>query len=111
MLAGAHSFVYKKSDSRYLLHVIRGTLDGHCIYPGPGDDIITKAQFSEFEISIMRLVCQGKSRSEIAYAVAMSESRVKLLVTGILNKTGFENIRKFSVYAVAHGFIVPDQNK
>jgi DNA-binding NarL/FixJ family response regulator len=109
--AGAHSFVYKNSDSRYLLHVIRDTLNGNGIYPGPGDEFIVKAKFSEIEIAIIRLVCAGKSRSEIASALAMSEGSVKLSVTGILNKTGFENIRKFSVYAVAHGFIVPEHNE
>jgi DNA-binding NarL/FixJ family response regulator len=58
----------------------------------------------------MRLVCQGMSRSEIASSLSMSEGRVKNLVTVILNKTGFENVMKFSVYAVAHGFIMPDTN-
>jgi DNA-binding NarL/FixJ family response regulator len=106
--AGAHSFVYKNSDSRHLLHVIRGTLNDCGIFPGPGDELIAQARFTDVEIKIMRLACQGKSRSEMALALALSESRVKSLVTGILEKTGFENILKFSVYAVAHGFIVPE---
>jgi len=107
---GAHSFIYKNSDSRHLLHVIRSTLNGNGIFPSPGDDVLSKARFSDAEMAIIRLVCQGKSRSEMAVALSLSESRIKQLVTGILNKTGFENILKFSVYAVAHGFIVPDQN-
>ncbi|MCL2011154.1 MAG: response regulator transcription factor [Synergistaceae bacterium] len=106
--AGAHSFVYKNSDSRHLLHVIRGTLNGNGIFPRPGEDALSKARFSDAEMAIIRLVCQGKSRSEMAAALSLSESRIKQLVTGILNKTGFENILKFSVYAVANGFIVPD---
>ena len=109
--AGAHSFVYKNSDTRYLLHVLRSTLDGKGIYPGPGDEAIAKARFADVEIEIMRLVCQGKSRSEMAATLNFSESKVKALVTGILNKTGFKNILKFSVYAVAHGFIVPDEEE
>ena len=109
--AGAHSFVYKNSDSRYLLHVLRSTLSGKGIYPGPGDAIIARTKFADVEIEIMRLVCQGKSRSEMAAALNFSESKVKALVTGILNKTGFKNILKFSVYAVAHGFIVPDEGE
>ncbi|MCL2010442.1 MAG: response regulator transcription factor [Synergistaceae bacterium] len=109
--AGAHSFVYKNSDSRHLLHVIRSTLSGNGIFPCAGDDILSKARFSDAEMAIIRLVCQGKSRSEMAAALSLSESRIKQLVTGILNKTGFENILKFSVYAVAHGFIVPDDSK
>jgi len=105
--AGAQSFVYKNAGSRHLLNVIRDTLSGNSIYPGPGDEIIAKAQFSNAEIGIMRLACQGSSRSEMAQAMNISEGRVKALVTGILNKTGFENIMKFSVYAIANGFIVP----
>ena len=91
------------------MNVIRSTLEGNGIFPGPGDDAIAQARFSDAEIKIMRLACQGKSRSEMAAALSLSESRVKALVTGILEKTGFENILKFSVYAVAHGFIVPNQ--
>jgi len=43
-------------------------------------------------------------------ALNMSEGSVKALITGILDKTGFDSIMKFSVYAVAHGFIVPDND-
>ncbi|MCL1876019.1 MAG: response regulator transcription factor [Synergistaceae bacterium] len=108
--AGAHSFIYKNSDSRHLLSVIRGTLNGNGTYPGPGDEVITRASFSDTEIAIIRLVCQGKNRNEVAKSLFLTESNVKALVTGILNKTGFDNIRKFSVYAVTHGFIVADQS-
>ena len=108
--AGAHSFIYKNSNSRHLLNVIRSTLEGNGIFPGPGDDVLSKARFSDAEMAIIRLACQGKSRGEMAAALSLSESRIKQLVTGILNKTGFENILKFSVYAVAHGFIVPSGN-
>jgi DNA-binding NarL/FixJ family response regulator len=105
--AGAHSFIYKNSESSHLLYVIRNTLNGKGIYPGPGDETITKTNFSDVEIATIRLVCQGKTRAEIASALTMSESSVKALITGILNKTGFDSIMKFSVYAVGHGYILP----
>ncbi|MCL2010349.1 MAG: response regulator transcription factor [Synergistaceae bacterium] len=107
MKAGAHSFVYKNSDSRHLLNVIRSTMEGNTNYPGPRNDVIADARFSEEEIAIIRLVCQGKKRDEIAQALFLSERTVKSLIAGILNKTGFDSIMKFSMYAVAHGFIVP----
>jgi len=50
---------------------------------------------------------KGKNRGETAKALHMSDGSVKGIITGILNKTGFSSIMKFSVYAVAHGFIVP----
>jgi DNA-binding NarL/FixJ family response regulator len=109
--AGAHSFVYKDSDSQHLLYVIRSTMNGNGFYPGPGDEAINRNRFSDAEIAIIRLVCQGKTRHEIASALSMSEGSVKSLITGILNKTGFDSIMKFSVYAVAHGFIVPNNNE
>ena len=109
--AGAHSFVYKDSDIRHLLHVIRSTMAGQGIYPGPGDEALARTRFSDAELAIIRLVCQGKSRGEIAQALAMSEGSVKAIITDILNKTGFDSIMKFSVYAVAHGFIVPNHGK
>ena len=109
--AGAHSFVYKDSDSRHLLYVIRSTVNGKGIYPGPGDEAINRARFSETEIAVIRLVCQGKNRNEIASALSMSEGSVKSTISGILDKTGFDSIMKFSVYAVAHGFIVPGQGE
>ena len=106
--AGAHSFVYKNSNSRHLLYVIRSTVEGAGIYPGPGDESFSKTAFADAEISLIHLVCMGKSRKEIAQALAMPESGVKELIAGILKKTGFDNIMQFSVYAVAHGFIVPE---
>jgi len=106
--AGVHSFIYKESNSEHLLYVIRSTMSGHGIYPGPGDDKRLKIPFSDTEIAIIRLVCQGKSRDEIAQALHMSEGSIKGAITGILNKTGFDSIMKFSIYAVAHGLIVPE---
>ncbi|MCL2123778.1 MAG: response regulator transcription factor [Desulfovibrionaceae bacterium] len=105
--AGAHSFVYKDSAARHLLYVIRSTMDGQGVYPGPGDDALHRTRFTDAEIAIIRLVCQGRSRNEIAYALHMSEGSVKAQITEILNKTGFDSIMKFSMYAVARGLIVP----
>jgi DNA-binding NarL/FixJ family response regulator len=106
--AGAHSFIYKDSDSRYLLSVIRNTMDGKGTYPGPNDAALANTRFSGIEMTVIRLVCAGKNRHEIAAALDVSESSVKTHFSAILNKTGFDSITKFSVYAVAHGFIVPD---
>ena len=108
--AGAHSFVYKDSDSEHLIYVIRSTMKGKGTYPGPGDDAVARAHFSEVEIKVIRLVCQGKKRIEIADALHMSESSVKAAISDILDKTGFDSITKFSMYALAHGFIVPDHD-
>jgi DNA-binding NarL/FixJ family response regulator len=105
--AGVHSFVYKDADSQHLLFVIRSTMKGKGTYPGPVEE--ARERFSEAEIKVIRLVCQGKKRAEVARSLAMSESSVKEIISGILGKTGFESILQFSIYAVARGLIVPER--
>lgn len=106
--AGIHGFVYKSSDSQELLRVLRGVMAGHVMYPESSDGAPFLAGFSEVEIAIIRLVCQGKGRSEIARMVKLSEAKVTAVIGGMLVKTGFDSIMKLSVYAVANGFILPD---
>ena len=106
--AGAHSFIYKDAGSSHLLYVIRSTMEGHGVYPGPGDKSFAKDRFTDAEIALIHYVCMGKSRKELAEALAVPEGSVKELIAGILGKTGFDNIMQFSVYAVAHGLIIPD---
>jgi len=106
--AGAHSFVYKNTDSRHLLYVIRNTMDGKGIYPGPGNATLTKYSFSDSEIALIRLACKGKNRHEIMRAMNISETNVKSLISGILDKTGFDSIVEFSLYSLANDLIVPD---
>ena len=106
--AGVHSYVYKNSKYDHLFYVIRNTMQGVGIYPGPNDKSPFAVQFTEKEIAVIRLVCQGKSRSEMVKELGISESMLKPIVTSILDKTGFDSIAKFAIYAVGRGFIVPD---
>lgn len=106
--AGVHSFINKDRGKEHLLYVIKETLEGNGIYPGPADNVPFNAQFNEKEIAIIRLVCQGKSRIEIAEELAMSDGVVKKIISEILAKTYFDSIMKFAVYAVSRGLIVPD---
>jgi DNA-binding NarL/FixJ family response regulator len=43
--------------------------------------------------------------------MGMSEAAVKRIISAILEKTEFDNIMKFAIYAVSRGLIVPDNNK
>jgi len=106
--AGIHSFINKDRGKEYLLFVIKETIQGNGIYPGPQDDKTFNTQFNEKEIAVIRLVCQGKSRNEIADELALSEGVVKKIIAGILDKTYFDSIMKFAVYAVSRGLIMPD---
>jgi DNA-binding NarL/FixJ family response regulator len=106
--AGAQSYVYKNSGNEHLLYVIRNTMMGNGIYPGPEAACCLDAQFNERELTVIRLVCKGKSRTEIVKELGMSEAVIKRIISSILEKTEFDNIMKFAIYAVSRGLIVPD---
>ena len=109
--AGAHSYIDKNSKNEHLFYVIRSTIKGFGVYPGPENSVPFVAQFTEKEITVIRLVCQGKSRSDISRELNVSESILKPIITSILDKTGFDSIAKFAIYAVGQGLIVPDLQK
>ena len=109
--AGAHSFMDKDMGNEHLLSVIRSTMKGYSIYSLRSERPHFASQFTDKEIAVLRLVCQGKTRSDVAKEMEMSEVRLKPIITSILDKSGFDNIMKFAVYAVGQGFIVPPQEQ
>jgi DNA-binding NarL/FixJ family response regulator len=106
--AGVHSYIYKNSGNKHLFYVIRSTMEGIGIYPGATDS--PAYNFTDREISIIRLVCQGKTREEIARELGISEFNLRTNITSILDKTGFDSITKFALYAVSRDLIIPDPN-
>jgi len=106
--AGVHSYLYKSSGKDHLLYVIRSTMNGTGIYPGPADVSFLINRFKEKELAVIRLVCQGMARNEIAEKLNVSESMIKQHIASILDKSGFDSISKFAIYAVGQGLIVPD---
>jgi len=108
--AGAHSFLEKNMDKDHLLYVIRSTMKGVGFYPGPIDNSAFAGKFNETELIVIRLICQGIEREEIAVKLNISEATVKKIIRGVLDKTGFDSIAKFAVYAVGKGYIVPEIN-
>ena len=105
--AGAHSFMKKDMDKDHLLFVIRSTMKGMGFYPG-SDNSPFAVKFTEREIAIIRFICQGIERDEIAKKLEISESLVRKEITSILDKSGFDSIAKFAVFAVGQGFIAPE---
>jgi DNA-binding NarL/FixJ family response regulator len=83
-------------------------MKGYSIYSGPSDRLPFTARFTEKEIAVIRLVCQGMARDEMAIKLGVSESMIKQHITSILDKTGFDSISKFAIYALGEGLIVPE---
>lgn len=97
-LAGADSFVYKNVGTEELLGIIRSTANGYSTFPNATQ-------------SILRLVCEAKTRKEIAAELYLSEGTVKRHISEILAKTGYDSILRLAVHAVSQGLIVPKMDK
>ena len=106
--AGAHSFLNKTMGNEHLLHVIRSTMKGYSIYSTSLDNQPFTAQFTEEEIAVIRLVCKGMERDEIIENLNISEAKIKRIIKAILDKTGFDSMAKFAIYAVSQGFVATE---
>ena len=105
--AGADSFVYKNVNTAELLSVMRSTMDGYMTFPRPRRDAPTGIDaLTETEMAILRLVCEAKSRREVAAELCLSEGTVKRHVSEILAKTGYDSILRLAVNVVADGSVV-----
>jgi len=108
--AGVYSYVYKNSGYKHLFYVIRSTMEDIGIYPGPKDTPSLSGRFTETEISVIRFVCQGKTREEIIKELDTTEFALRTVITSVLNKTGFDSITKFALYALnLNLIIIPNQ--
>ena len=107
--AGAHSFVYKNINDEQFLSTIRNTMKGYNTFPDKLPVQLPFAiTFNEREMRVLRLFCQGKTRSEIADELCVSEALIKAIVTSLLNKTGFDSILRLAVYLTSSGLIMPN---
>ena len=72
--AGVDSFVYKNVGTTELLGIIRSTVEGYSTFPLAQQSIFSDAaQLTDTELAILRLVCETKTRKEIATELYLIE--------------------------------------
>lgn len=110
---GADSFIYKNTSLEETKHVITSTYRGYRIFPSNtlSEENRFLLDLSPKEMEVLRYVCQGYDRKEIADKMCNSENTIKSYVRSILNKTGYDSVSKLAIYAVSHGFVVPAPEK
>lgn len=110
---GADSFIYKNTSLEETKNVIRSAYRGYSVFPS--ETLTNESRFllnlSNREMEILRYVCQGYGRKEIAGLMNYSENTIKSYIRSILNKTDYDSISKLAIYAVSHGFVVPEDKK
>ena len=62
------------------------------------------------EIEILKMLCHGYERDYIAKHLNITTGTLKNYISEILNKMGFDNTSKLTMFCISNGFIVPDND-
>ena len=102
---GARGYLLKKIDQDYLLRAIRSAYNGESII---APQMMTKfvnrfAALTRRERQTLAWLARGVSNKEIARAMNLAESTVKVHVQSCLRKLGLSSRVQAAIYAVEHG--------
>lgn len=107
---GVEGFWYKDFSSEPIHSLIDKVLEGKKVYPEQRPKVsLGLAEDSEFtkrELEILREVMGGYTNAEIAEKFGISEKRVRNLVAGMLEKTGFRSRTELAVRARETGLVI-----
>jgi NarL family two-component system response regulator LiaR len=121
--AGASSYLLKDVSPDDLVEAIRAVHRGEPrLHPniarklmdatrvahqtGPGGEAqALAADLTEREREVVRLVAQGRSNSEIAQALVISDKTVKTHVSNILSKLDLQDRTQLAIYAIKNGLV------
>lgn len=117
--AGARGYLLKNIETDFLLDSIRRAAAGESVMSaqmaakladairkpqGAGSASVSGAvEFSPREREVIVCLARGASNKEIARALDMAESTVKIHVQGILRKLNLSSRVQAAIYAVEHG--------
>ena len=125
--AGATGYLLKDSESSQIISAIRSIYKGESlIHPSVASKILaefsllsegkgkkparTEHDLTEREITVLRLVADGKTNKEIANDLDLSEKTVKNHVRNIFHKLQVYDRRQAAILAIRKGLIALDPN-
>ncbi len=115
---GAEGYLLKESTPKMLLEAINAVSDGQSwLHPTIAHKVILNAHrlstttpatelLTKRELEILKLVATGVSNRDIADALFISESTVRVHVSNIADKLNLENRIQIALYAVQEGIVV-----
>ena len=108
---GVDSFWHKEVQQP-LLEVMDRTMAGEQIFPDTMPSVpfgnMVSTELSEREQDILRGLVSGASNTEIAEQLGISKRTVKMHITNLLQKTGFQTRLQLAVRARAGGIVIND---
>jgi len=116
--AGASSYLLKNVTPDALVEAIRAVHRGETLLPpevarklmeqlrsGTPAATAAREQLTARELEVVRLVGQGKSNSEIAEALVISQKTAKTHISNILGKLGLQDRTQLAIYAIRNGLV------
>ncbi len=118
--AGASGFLLKDAPPPQLLHGIRTVATGAALLAPevtrqlvgryaarirPADDTPDEVALTPRELEVLRLIADGRSNSEIAATLVISQETVKTYVSRILTKLDLRDRVQAVVYAYRNGLV------
>lgn len=110
--AGVDAFTYKNISTSDLLSLLRATIKGENRFPDcPETPSFGANQFNEREMQVLRLVCAGYPRKEIAKKMFLSENTIKSYISQLLTKSGYTSVARLALWAVSNGYVAFQENR
>lgn len=116
--AGALSYILKHVSTEELVEAVRKAARGEVVMSprvaarvmrelrqGPDEQTLLDSDLSEREIEVLRLIAEGRSNTEIAERLVISEHTVKRHVSNILSKLHLADRTQAAVYAWREGMV------
>ncbi len=111
--AGASSYLLKDVSPDALVQAIRAVHRGETLlHPEVARKLVEQVRsgastatelLTARELDVIRLVGQGRSNSEIAQALVISQKTAKTHVSNILGKLGLQDRTQLAIYAIRNG--------
>ncbi len=110
---GVDSFWYKEVTSEPFYLLLDRTMAGENVYPTNTPvvkiGLANSDEFTDRELEVLRELTAGKTNSEIANKLFVSERTVKAHIQHMLEKTGFKNRTELAVKAREKGIAISDE--
>ncbi len=119
--AGAQGYLLKNIDANFLIDSVRRAAEGEAVMSaqmtaklmqnvrsgvrGPAPAAADHDRLTPREREILGFLTKGASNKEIARALDLAESTVKIHIQGILKKLGMTSRVQAAVYAVEHDLV------
>ena len=108
--ANLDGFIYKNIDSDTLKMFIEQVLNGYKLFPDNisfTNDNLNFKKLTNKEMEILRLLCSGFERKEIAEKLDIAQGTLKNHISQILEKMEFDSITNLLIFCISNGYIIP----